>query len=233
MSVYKNLIEKENIVFKKKPGIKTFLDLESMKIGILSVLGYAGTSRWYCQCECGNYCIRSYSALTKAVSKSFIISCGCTYKSPRKVHGMCTSRIYNIRINMIDRCYNTSATIYSYYGGRGITVCDEWVDKENGFMNFYNWAMSSGYTDELTIDRINVNGNYEPSNCRWFTMKQQSNNKRSNIIFYVNGKSITTTEVSIKNNISLGTIYRRIKDGWSDEDIVNTQKNKRYKYKNK
>ena len=86
-------------------------------------------------------------------------------------HNLSRSRINKIYLAMKNRCYCKTSDRYSYYGGRGIKICDEWLAD---FMNFYNWAMANGYNDKLTIDRINVNGNYEPSNCRWITKGEQS-----------------------------------------------------------
>lgn len=84
----------------------------------------------------------------------------------RQQHGMSKTRLYASYHAMKKRCYNNNDKRYHRYGGRGITVCAEWLDKKNGFINFYNWAMANGYQDDLTIDRINNDGNYEPSNCR-------------------------------------------------------------------
>lgn len=94
------------------------------------------------------------------------------------MHGYSKSKLYKILNGMKNRCYNKNAYNYSYYGGRGITICDDWL---NDFMTFYDWAINSGYKEGLSIDRIDVNGNYEPNNCRWKTSKQQCNNKRNNI----------------------------------------------------
>ena len=94
-----------------------------------------------------------------------------------RTHGMTGSRMYMSWSGMKCRCFNKKNPAYNHYGGRGITVCDEW---KQDFMNFYNWSIENGYTDELTIDRINNNGNYEPSNCRWTDMTQQIVNQRMN-----------------------------------------------------
>lgn len=89
------------------------------------------------------------------------------------------------------RCYNKNSKRYKDYGGRGVAVCDKW---KNDFMNFYDWAINNGYSDNLTIDRINNEGNYEPNNCRWVTIKQQSRNRRSNRNITINGETHCLSE---------------------------------------
>lgn len=124
------------------------------------------------------------------------------------------SRLYTIWKNMKARCSN-NASQNSYYGARGITVCEEW---RNSYQAFYNWAMANGYTDELTIDRIDVNGNYEPSNCRWATLKEQANNKRNNRLLTYNGKSLTVSQWTKELGFNQGLISRRINYlGWDIE----------------
>jgi len=122
---------------------------------------------WLCKCDCGNETIIPTSNLRKGLIKS----CGCL----KYTHHLSNTRLYRIYIGMKTRCYNSKSLSYKDYGGRGITICQEWLDD---FMNFYNWAKDNGYSDNLSIDRINVNGNYEPSNCRWATQEEQSNNTR-------------------------------------------------------
>lgn len=94
-------------------------------------------------------------------------------------HGLCYTRVYRIRKYMLKRCNNPNHKDYKSYGGRGIKVCNEWANNTDGAKNFYKWAYENGYTDDLTLDRIDVNGDYEPKNCRWIPRKRQEWNKRS------------------------------------------------------
>ena len=130
-----------------------------------------------------------------------------------KVNGKHT-RLYGIYTLMKQRCYNPHKDNYYLYGGRGIKVCDAW---KNDFKTFYDWAYSNGYTDKMTIDRINVNGNYEPSNCRWITMYEQQSNKRNNVFLTFNGKTQIIQRWSEELGISAIRISRRLKTGWSVE----------------
>ena len=118
---------------------------------------------------------------------------------------------------MKQRCYNSNSSVYKHYGGRGIEVCDEWV---NSFENFYKWSMNNGFDPELTIDRINVNGNYEPSNCRWASWEVQARNRTNNLIIEYKGKEYMVYQLSEMSGINESTIYYRLKNGWTVEDIL-------------
>ena len=133
------------------------------------------------------------------------------------VHGKYKSRIYHTYKHMKQRCYNKNCKDYKNYGRRGIKICDEWLNK---FMAFYNWAYDNGYADTLTIDRIDVNGNYEPSNCRWATQKQQSNNKRNNVLLTYNGKTQNMAQWAEELDINGGTVRMRHYRGWSDKECL-------------
>lgn len=138
----------------------------------------------------------------------------------RYKHGQYGSRLYETWQTMKKRCSNPNNRQYHLYGGRGIIVCDEW---RNDFQAFYDWAMSHGYADDLTIDRIDVNGNYEPSNCRWATMKEQQNNRRNNHLITYNGETKTLKQWSEKIGIDWGVLYSRLKKGWSIEKSLTTK----------
>lgn len=144
--------------------------------------------------------------------------------SPRYIHGCTHTRLFKIWSGMMERCYRPAHPYYSDYGGRGITVCDEW--KKN-FLPFKNWADANGYADNLTLDRKDNNGNYEPSNCRWATVKEQQNNKRNNHRVTLDGVSRTITEWSEILGIKKTTIKERLKSGWSDEKALTTPVRKR------
>lgn len=156
-------------------------DLTGLKFGRLTVIERVennkdGRACWLCICECGNQCVKS----GKLLLRGHCNSCGCgEYENRVKnctSHRLSNTRLYNIWCGMKQRCYYTKHKDYHSYGGRGITVCDEW---KHDFKAFYDWAVNNGYRDDLTIDRVNVDGNYEPSNCRWATHLEQSKNKRA------------------------------------------------------
>ena len=115
------------------------------------------------------------------------------------------------------RCYNEDNRVYKYYGGKGVTICDEWLQS---FDNFYNWALLNGYKEGLSIDRIDVNGSYSPKNCRWATMEEQSRNRTNTVLVEYNGKKMTLREWSEELNISLSTISKRRFRGWTDKEII-------------
>lgn len=153
-------------------------------------------------------------------------------------HGQSNTKLFYIRNGMINRCYNESVQNYKYYGARGVTVCDEWLNSENGMINFYNWAMNNGYKEGLSIDRIDPYGNYEPSNCRWATMKEQRKNQRERskkpkYITDVTGKKVDIDVLATEVGITPRYLKRKIVDGESVENISKISKDKHMKYKYK
>lgn len=195
-----------------------FKDLTGKKFNRLTVIKRAKSTKrangktrtnWLCLCDCGNYVIVESSNLISGNS----CSCGCfklekTKKTGKKnkTHGMTNTRIYRIWGNIKDRCLNKKCRDYNYYGGRGILICKDWIK----FESFYNWSIKNGYKDNLTIDRIDVNGNYEPSNCRWATWTQQENNKRNTFFVEYNGKTQSISDWCRELNLNYNTIKSRL-----------------------
>ena len=160
----------------------SFIDITGQRFGRLVVLrrsapkkGYHG-AMWECLCDCGTVTIANGQNLKRGNTTS----CGCYGREKRtdsvRTHGESGTRLHCIWKAMHTRCYNPNFFAYKHYGGRGIGICSEWAED---FQAFYDWAMSNGYEDNLTIDRINSNGNYSPDNCRWVTMTEQNKNKRA------------------------------------------------------
>lgn len=141
-------------------------------------------------------------------------------------HGQRNTRLYKIWCGMKYRCYNSNSDEYETYGGRGIRICKEW---NLNFRKFYDWAMNNGYEDNLTIDRINVNGNYTPENCRWTTMKVQENNKRNNRIIEYKNKMQTISQWADDIGTRKEVIYYRLNHGWSVERALTQPVKKRKK----
>ena len=165
---------------------------------------------WNCKCDCGNITIVRGDDLIS----HHIQSCGCLRKEKASLHfathNLSNTRIYGIYTDMKYRCYNSNAKAYKNYGGRGIIICDEWLGND-GFINFYNWSITHGYADNLTIDRINVDGNYEPNNCRWIPKEYQSSNLRRNKYVYFNNEKYTIPQLSNILGISVQLLKYRLK----------------------
>ena len=182
---------------------------------------------WLCKCDCGNETITTGYRLRSGKTRS----CGCLQRELRsagfrKTHGKTDTPLYTAWLNMRSRCYNTSNIMYDHYGGRGIRVCDEWRNDSTAFID---WAESNGYREGLTIDRIDVNGNYEPGNCRWVDKKTQYLNRTDSHFVTAFGKTQTIKEWADESGLNYDTIERRINAyGWSPEDAV-SKKSRRKK----
>ena len=177
---------------------------------------------WNCVCDCGNKRVVFGDNLKKGVTQS----CGCYQKdlqsAKQKTHGETETKLYAVWCSMKARCFRDTATYYKFYGGRGITVCNEWV---SSYETFREWAYGNGYYEndnrECTLDRIDVNGDYCPSNCRWVADVAQANNRRSNRIYVYNGEEHNVTEWAHIIGIDPKTLFSRIYSGMDFEKAIN------------
>ena len=184
-------------------------DLTGQKFGKLTVVSLYSMSptKWLCKCECGKDTIVSACHLKD----------GCLRTSPR--HPKEWKRIFSIWRHMKSRCYDENVREYKWYGKKGVTMCDEWL---NSFETFFNWSISNGYKENLTIDRIDCNGNYCPENCRWTTKYVQDRNKTSNTWITYNNETMVMSDWAKRYNINSATLYSRIFErNWSIEDALN------------
>jgi hypothetical protein len=173
-------------------------------------------AHWLCKCDCGNETTAILGDLSMGKTKS----CGCLHhfvcKTKSVTHGMSRTRLNIIWRNMKTRCENKNDKFYHRYGARGICVCYDW----HSFQSFMKWATSSGYEKNLTIDRINNDGNYEPNNCRWATWIEQANNMSRNHFLTFNGETMTLMEWHRRTGINYSTIRSRVGKGWSTERVL-------------
>lgn len=196
------------------------IDITGKRFGRLVVIGEVerkGTRVfWECQCDCGNRTtVESYPLRHGATN-----SCGCLNNEMRiarsVTHGETETRLYRTWSHIKGRCFTPTDAAYQNYGGRGITMCEEW---RNDFTSFRDWAQSHGYREDLTIDRINNNGNYEPSNCRWVSQKIQNRNRRDNFLYKGKCLSDWCEETGLSHSLVLARIRRL---GWSIEKALFT-----------
>jgi hypothetical protein len=199
-------------------------DMIGKRFGLLTVLEKAeqrnsrGLNCYICQCDCGN----KVTVCGRDMTRGHTQSCGCLRKNiahNRLVkHNGCGSRLYSIWKSMNSRCNNENTNYYKHYGGKGVKICDSWKD----YAVFKEWALANGYNDNLTLDRIDFNGDYCPENCRWLTMKEQSNNRSSNHRITYKGMTKTISEWAEYFGLSYGAMSSRVYSGWSMERIEYT-----------
>jgi hypothetical protein len=208
------------------------LDLTGHRFGRLTVIEFDGIKTrhrayWICKCECGQVkSICGHDLMT-----GYTKSCGCLRADNGRLqltkHGKSRTRLYYIYQSMKQRCNDKNHHAYKDYGGRGIVVCNEWM----AFNAFYDWAIKNGYRENagLSIDRINVDGNYCPENCRWAIIDTQANNKRSNKYFELNGEHHSIAEWAKILGGSASLIHARLRKGWSIEKALSIPVRKKRK----
>ena len=196
-------------------------DLVGTRVNHLVVMSREGSDKnrnslWRCRCDCGKeILVRGFT-----LRSGDIFSCGCESKRST-THGESRTKLYHVWQGMKSRCNNPNYHQYHLYGGRGISVCDEWMD----YINFKEWAINNGYKPGLTIDRIDTDGNYCPENCRWVTQKEQQNNKRTNRTITYNGETHSLMEWCELLQLNYERVSSRLDYGWTFEDAISLPKN--------
>ena len=206
------------------------IDLTGFRFGRLIVLSKNGVKKspngrtqsvWLCKCDCG---------VEKSVGRVALVtgctqSCGCLCNEVRKEKKLSpiVKKLHSVFHDMKARCYNPKHVYFKNYGGRGIKVCQEWLKNKDAFVD---WALNNGYSEGLTIERLNVDGDYCPENCSWIPRNEQALNRRNTIRVLIDGKEYTTEELSKITNLSKSTLFARIKRyNFSGRQIIDTPKN--------
>jgi hypothetical protein len=209
--------------FQPIPTHGRFQDITGLVFGRLTVIGFLGQDRWsaaiwQCRCRCGT----ELPLAGKCLKAGETMSCGCFQRecaaASLTVHGMSRTPIYQRWAAMIKRTTDTNYPGFADYGGRGITVCERW---RTSFQNFYD-DMGATFRRDLSLDRIDNDGNYEPANCRWATNSEQARNRRSSRLLTVHGVTRPLIEWAEMTGINADAIRLRLKHGWSMERAVTT-----------
>ena len=209
-----------------------FIDLTGQRFGRLTVLDYLSGHRsdpgkWRCRCVCGTI----VEIATYDLKRGHAKSCGCLQRELAKerhlLHGKTNTRLYYIWSSARQRTQNQNNQKYEDYGGRGIYMCEEW----NDFSAFEKWALANGYSDWLTLDRIDVNGPYSPKNCRWANAKEQQRNRRNNVLLSLDNNIQCMSAWAEETGISTKVIHWRLSHGWTVEDALTTPVKQRRKSK--
>lgn len=207
-------------------------DITSQKFGRLTAIKCVGINNhhkflWECLCECGNKKIVPTGALISGNTKS----CGCLHSEKlieqNKTHNASKTLLYKIWCAMKERCLNEKSKYYNHYGGRGIEISGIWI---NSFENFRDWAMLNGYQEGLSIERKNVDGNYEPNNCCWIKLGEQTRNKSNSIYLTINGETKLLIDFAMQYNLSPLLLRQRYHKGIRNEEILNPPKDSKFKH---
>ena len=204
----------------QKPNLPSLVGQTFHELTVVSEVvpaTHPGRREWLCRCSCGNTTVVQTAYLTYGTTKS----CGCLklrrLMERSVTHGMSATRLYKTWSDMRARCYDPNNKRYSVYGGRGIAVCSEWF---HGFSAFAKWALANGYTDELTIDRIDVNKNYEPENCRFIPHREQSHNRNWNHQITINGRTQIMKDWADEAGLNYATFVDRVYRGVTGESLL-------------
>lgn len=202
-----------------------YLDISGQRYGRLVAIERCKRKKgkktaWMCVCDCGNEANVNLGDLRSGRTKS----CGCYRRentaiigktAKRVTHGDTDSRLYRIWNAMKNRCLRESTNAYQWYGNRGISICNEWLE----YQEFKAWAVENGYSDKLTIDRIDNEGNYEPSNCRWITNKEQQRNKSNSRFITIDGETKCLSEWAEMHDMDRSTLRYRLNAGWDKDRL--------------
>lgn len=198
-------------------------ELTGCRFGKLTVIEESGRKHkevvWKCVCDCG----KTTNVISSNLRTGHTKSCGCLVvdatKAANTKHGLYGSRIHRTYFNMKNRCYNPNYYLFKSYGGKGITVCNDWIG-ENGLINFFEWSMKNGYDDRLSIDRIDNEKGYSPENCRWATMKEQQNNRTNNHYITIDGERRTMRQWCDLHEINYPQFQNMIYRGVEPKEAV-------------